>query len=127
MIDPYIYKVKVVRVVDADTVDLIVDMGFGQYWGNEEHPIRFRIYNYDAPETWRPKCEAEKIHGEAATNRAKELLESKEIYMKSVKKNKPDIYGRFNAALLLSDGTDYVTLMKSEGFEKLESYNDNSM
>ena len=42
----YIYKAELVRVVDGDTVDLIIDLGFDT--SREE---RFRLYGIDAPET----------------------------------------------------------------------------
>lgn len=55
MIQPYNYKVKsIVKVVDGDTVDLIVDLGF-----DISHKIRVRLNGYDAPETYRPKNDAE--------------------------------------------------------------------
>lgn len=41
----YLYKVKVLRVVDGDTVDLRVDLGFRTYM-----TLRFRLVNMDAPE-----------------------------------------------------------------------------
>ena len=53
----YNYKAKVVRVVDGDTVDLKVDLGF-HISANE----RFRIKDIDTPEIWRPSCESELEH-----------------------------------------------------------------
>ena len=41
----YIYKSELIRVVDGDTVDLIVDLGFDTF----RHE-RFRLYGIDAPE-----------------------------------------------------------------------------
>lgn len=41
----YKYRAKVHRVVDGDTVDLIVDLGF-----YIEHYIRARLLNVDTPE-----------------------------------------------------------------------------
>lgn len=48
--DPYIYKAKVVKIVDGDTIDLNQDMGCGVWRMN----VRLRIYNLDTPEL-RPK------------------------------------------------------------------------
>ena len=81
----YQYKGRVNRVVDGDTVDAYLDMGFHIFTSQ-----RLRIDSFDAPESWRPKSEAEKIHGEAAKERAKELFdradkEAKERYDKLVK------------------------------------------
>jgi micrococcal nuclease len=41
----YIYKAELIRVVDGDTVDLIIDLGF-----DTQRKERFRLYGVDAPE-----------------------------------------------------------------------------
>ena len=41
----YIYKAELIRVVDGDTVDLIIDLGF-----DTSRKERFRLYGIDAPE-----------------------------------------------------------------------------
>lgn len=61
------YKCEVVRVVDGDTVDVNIDLGFDQWI----HNARVRLYGIDAAET-RTKDPLEK----AAGMYAKELLES---------------------------------------------------
>lgn len=43
----YEYKCKVLRVVDGDTVDVDIDLGFG-VWLQEE---RIRLAGIDAPES----------------------------------------------------------------------------
>jgi len=115
IIELYQYKGKVVRVVDADTVDAAVDMGFGITMTQ-----RFRINDWDAPETYRPRNEAEKKHGTEATERAIELLMDKEILLKSTKV--AGIYGRFGATIWLEDGRDYAEVMINEGFTKKKDY-----
>ncbi len=45
----YHYTCRVVRVVDADTLDVIVDLGFGIALGQYD-PIRLRLADIDAPE-----------------------------------------------------------------------------
>ena len=42
----YEYRCKIVRVVDGDTVDIDIDLGFGVWLKNE----RIRIYGIDTPE-----------------------------------------------------------------------------
>lgn len=111
----YKYKAKVIRVVDADTFDIEVDLGFGL-----KMTQRFRVNNYDAPETWRPKNEAEKAHGLLATSRAEELVGDKEIIICSTKI--PGIYGRYGADIWLEDGRNYIDVMFQEGLEKLDEY-----
>ena len=113
----YIYNAIVENVVDGDTVDCLVDLGF-----NATNRIRFRIKDdevyFDTPETWRPKTEAEEAHGEAAKARTIELLEGNRVVLKSAKKGKY----RYVAEIFLEDGRSYTDLMISEGFQKREKY-----
>lgn len=111
----YHYKGKVDRVVDGDTVDATVDVGFG-IWVKQ----RFRIDGYDAPETFRPRNEAEKIHGKAATARAKELLEGKDLIFTTSKEI--GVYGRYGASITLPDGTLFKDKMIQEGYSKKDEY-----
>jgi endonuclease YncB( thermonuclease family) len=115
-LDPfYKYKGRIIRVVDADTMDVYLDMGFNMFTNQ-----RLRIDDYDAPETWRPRNEAEKEHGLAATIRAKELLEGFELIFTTSKA--VGIYGRFGASITLSDGRKFGEVMINEGFAKKETY-----
>lgn len=115
VIQPYQYKAKIVRVVDADTVDAEVDLGFSLTIKQ-----RFRIDGFDAPETWRPRNDAEREHGERATQRAIELLIGKNIHLQSSKI--AGIYGRYGATIWLEDGRNFSEVMINEGFQKRESY-----
>ncbi len=113
----YKYKGRVHRVVDADTVDAYLDMGFNIFTKQ-----RLRIDAFDAPETWRPRNEAENVHGKAATARAKELLEGFELVFTTSKAS--GIYGRFGASITLPGGRSFADVMISEGFEKKGSYDE---
>ena len=114
-IELYQYKAKVIRVVDADTVDAAVDAGFGLTMTQ-----RFRVNDYDAPETWRPRNEAEKQHGREATVRATQLLIGQDVLLKSTKV--AGIYGRFGATIWLEDGSNFAEVMINEGYSKKEDY-----
>ena len=48
--NPYTYRATVVRVVDGDTIDLDVDLGF-----HLRSRQRFRLLDYNAPETRGPE------------------------------------------------------------------------
>ena len=65
----YEYKAKVLRVVDGDTVDVDIDLGFG-IWMHKE---RVRMMGIDTPES-RTRDKVEKTFGLASKNRLKELL-----------------------------------------------------
>lgn len=112
----YKYNAKILRVVDGDTVVAEVDLGF-----SIKRKEKFRIAEYDAPESWRPKTQGEREHGNAAKSRATELLTGQEVVISTGKQGK---YGRYIAYITLPDGRDYATTMISEGFQKRESYKD---
>ena len=114
----YTYKAHVIKVVDGDTIDCSVDLGF-----NTKTDVRFRIYTddhsyFDTPETWRPKTEEEAKHGSQAKARASELLEGQEIVLKSVKEGKY----RYLAEVFLPDGRNYANVMIEEGYQKRDNY-----
>ena len=87
----YIYKAYLIRVVDGDTVDLIIDLGF-----DTSRKERFRLYGIDAPEM---RTEA----GKAARAWLWDVLQPLEpIYVQTIQletKAKRDKYGRFLAVL----------------------------
>ena len=62
------------RVVDGDTVDALVDLGF-----NTWKKVRIRLYRIDAWES-RTRDAKEKIKGFAAKNRLIEILKNNDIY-----------------------------------------------
>ncbi len=74
----YEYEIKVLRVVDGDTVDAQIDLGFKVH-----HNIRVRLYGINAPES-RTRDLEEKVRGKAATARLQELLDTADrIILKS--------------------------------------------
>ena len=92
----YLYNYKVVsidRIVDGDTVDLTVDLGFSILIKH-----RFRLEGFDAPETWRPKSDIENTAGISVTGYLTALLKGYErsLFVKSVNLG---IYGRYGAEL----------------------------
>ena len=87
----YIYKAELIRVVDGDTVDLVIDLGFDTL-----RKERFRLYGVDAPEM----RTAEGKEAKAWLEDALQPLES--IYVQTIQlstKAKRDKYGRFLAVL----------------------------
>jgi len=110
----YEYKCKIIRIVDGDTFIGQVDLGF-----NMTTEQRFRVDKIDTPESWRPKTESEREHGNAATVRANELLSGKTVHIRT---NKTGKYNRWIASVMLNDGSDYATVMINEGFQKRDHY-----
>jgi len=111
----YTYKAKVIRILDGDTFEAEVDLGFSII---ARHI--FRVEGIDTPETWRPRNEKERQHGLKATARATELLLTDDIIIKTHKHT--SIYGRYSARVSLSDGRDFTNIMLKEGFQKLDEY-----
>jgi len=64
----YKYNAKLIRVIDGDTIDALIDLGFS-VWVKK----RIRLYGIDTPET-RTKDLKEKKAGQAAEDRLIELL-----------------------------------------------------
>jgi micrococcal nuclease len=88
----YIYKAKVVRWVDGDTVDLDVDLGF-RFHAN----MRFRLLGLDTPERGQ-------LNYVEASNLSKSLAPvDKTVLIQTVKDEKADKYGRY-LVTIESDG-----------------------
>jgi len=90
----YEYRAKLIRVVDGDTVDVDIDIGFG-VWLKDE---RVRIMGIDTPES-RTSDKVEKIFGLAAKNRLKELIEKETILKTFAAKDGEDMKGKFGRIL----------------------------
>lgn len=90
----YEYKANLVKVVDGDTVDVDIDLGFGIWLKNE----RVRVMGIDTPES-RTSDKVEKIFGTAAKNRLKQLLEKECILKTFAAKDGEDMKGKFGRIL----------------------------
>ena len=65
----YKYNVKIKKVIDGDTVDVDIDLGFGVWL----HKERVRIMGIDTPES-RTRDRVEKLFGLASKQKLKDLL-----------------------------------------------------
>ena len=88
------YKVNILKVVDGDTVDVDIDLGFG-IWLRKE---RVRVMGIDTPES-RTSDKIEKIFGLAAKNRLISLLGAEAILHTQVSKKGEDMKGKFGRVL----------------------------
>jgi micrococcal nuclease len=88
------YDVKVLKVVDGDTVDVDIDLGFGITLRDE----RVRIMGIDTPES-RTSDKVEKVFGLASKNRLKELLHKDAVLITYEDKNGEDMKGKFGRIL----------------------------
>ena len=90
----YEYRVKVLRVVDGDTVDVDIELGFGVVLANE----RVRIMGIDTPES-RTSNDVEKVFGLAAKHRLEDLLGETAILKTQIAKDGEDMKGKFGRVL----------------------------
>ena len=88
------YGVKVLKIVDGDTVDVDIDLGFGITLRDE----RVRIMGIDTPES-RTSDKVEKVFGLASKDRLKELLGKEAILVTYEDKNGEDMKGKFGRIL----------------------------
>lgn len=88
------YNVKVVKVVDGDTVDVDIELGFGVWLSDE----RVRVVGIDTPES-RTSDKVEKVFGLAAKARLKELLDEEAILITQDDKHGEDMKGKFGRVL----------------------------
>ena len=102
----YEYKVKITRVIDGDTVDAEVDLGFDTFIKD-----RIRLMGLDTPES-RTRNKKEKALGLAAKAYLKELLrENKgDVILRTSKEGKGK-FGRILGTLLIYDGKTNVNQM----------------
>ena len=84
------YKAKVVKVVDGDTIDVDLDLGFGIWLRNE----RVRLYGIDTPES-RTRDKEEKVYGKAAAAFLKKWVTAGGVKIKTHK----DAKGKFGRIL----------------------------
>ena len=91
------YKCNIVRVVDGDTVDVDIDLGFGIWVRNE----RVRLYGVDTPES-RTRDLREKFYGKYAT----EYLIAKlgDSCILRTKKDRAGKFGRVLGEFVVYDG-----------------------
>jgi len=108
---PFWYSAECVRVVDGDTMDVKIDLGFKIY-----HVIRLRLLDVDTPETYGvPKESEEYKRGKEATRFVEDLvyeddgLTSRPLHIHTVK-DSTGKYGRYLAEVYVapSDGEDPV-------------------
>jgi len=104
--DAFVYQAEIERVVDGDTVDVTLDLGFDV----KLHKQRVRLHGIDTPES-RTRNLAEKKLGLAAKERLKELCVGT-FKVKSLGKGK---YGRVLGIPYTEDGQDICQMLIDEG------------
>ena len=85
----YEYRCKVSRVVDGDTVDVDIDLGFGVWL----HKERVRVLGIDTPES-RTRDKEEKKYGLAAKAFVKDFFKIGDVILTTKKYDAKGKFGR---------------------------------
>ena len=83
----YEYNCKVKRVVDGDTVDVVIDLGFDIHFAT-----RVRLYGMDTPES-RTRNKDEKVRGYMSKDFLEEWMEKDDVVIRT-RRDKKGKFGR---------------------------------
>jgi micrococcal nuclease len=105
----YEYKAKLIRVVDGDTIDAEIDLGFKIFIKE-----RIRFAGIDTPES-RTRHKHEKSWGLAAKCRVKDLLGQEDAeFTLTTELQKKGKFGRILGSVILTDGTSLSEILLDE-------------
>jgi micrococcal nuclease len=98
----YQYKCKIIKVLDGDTVDIDLDLGFKIILANQ----RVRMAGIDTPES-RTSIAEEKVRGQLSKKKLAEKLPigSWQIIETQKPDSNDDKFGRILGVFILEDGT----------------------
>lgn len=104
----YEYKCEVKRIVDGDTVDVIIDLGFSIHFST-----RVRLYGIDTPES-RTRNKDEKVRGFLSKDYLKEWLDQGGVIIRTYRDKK----GKFGRVLgeMVVGGRNINLLMVDENY-----------
>lgn len=107
----YKYKAQLTRVVDGDTIDCVIDMGF-----KITTDQRIRLSKINTPETYRRKKDSDEYKAgmKAKEYVEKRLAENNNQFVIETEKN-PGVYGRYLGTFWLDDSE---TSLNDELLEK---------
>ena len=104
------YKAELIRIIDGDTIDVMLDLGFF-VWVKK----RIRLYGIDTPET-RTRDLEEKQRGKESTARLTELISQPAEF--TISSHGIDKYGRCLGTIFVGE-KNVNELLVSEGFAKV--------
>ena len=94
----YEYNCTVTRVVDGDTIDVILDLGFSIL-----HKCRVRLYGIDTPES-RTRNKDEKVRGKLASRFLEDSInDGTKVILRSKLKDSKGKYGRVLGEVIVDD------------------------
>ena len=105
----YEYSAKLDRVIDGDTIDCVIDLGF-----DIKYKCRVRLKGIDTPEI-RTKDLEEKKRGFAAKERVVELLSVCETFIIKTELDKKGKYGRILGTIFINNEESINQILLLEG------------
>lgn len=111
----YEYKATVLRVVDGDTVDVDIDLGFGLTFEDQ----RIRFINFNAP-SCRTRDKEEKRRGLEAKAFLETMIQPGDQVVLDSQEFRGDRgkYGRILGDIFTSDGVSVIDMMIRAGHRK---------
>jgi len=104
----YEYGCKITRVVDGDTVDCILDLGFSIL-----HKCRVRLFGIDTPES-RTRDKDEKVRGKLAAKFLKDAIDDgKKVILRTKLKDSKGKYGRVLGEIIVDDININVAMIEN--------------
>ena len=108
----YEYKAVVVKVIDGDTVDVDIDLGFN-VWLKKQ---RIRLYGIDTPES-RTRDKVEKMFGNLAKAKVLDFCPiGSNIVLQTKTDGSRGKYGRILCELVTLDGTNVNTFLVENNY-----------
>lgn len=105
----YTYEAEVIRIIDGDTIEVIIDLGFKVFW-----KTKIRLAGIDAPE-------ANTVDGVIACDALRFMIASSKIKIVT-QKDKQEKFGRYLATVYPfagnGDGISVNELMIKGGYAK---------
>ena len=93
----YEYECEVTRVVDGDTIDVILDLGF-----NVLHKARVRLFGIDTPES-RTRDKDEKVRGKMAAKFLQNAIDSGDVVIRTELKDSRGKFGRVLGTVVVNE------------------------
>ena len=104
----YEYRAKIIKVIDGDTVDVDIDLGFGMIFSKQ----RIRLYGIDTPES-RTRDKEEKFYGKLAAQFLKDQCKKGSCITLRTYLDKKGKFGRILGEIIV-DGVNINQLMIEE-------------
>ena len=114
----YEYQCKIVRVVDGDTTDVDIDLGFG-VWMKKQ---RVRFYGVDTPES-RTSDKEEKVYGFAAKHFVESYLPKDSRQVLRTRKDGVGKYGRILGEFLMEHEWEGKVIQTTVNDELIKTHN----